>query len=67
MQDPPSGPWLYTVSWPSVPSAAPDTSGLPTMTQASLARYLHPWAWVHLESWLVEPEHLFTPWEHPCI
>jgi hypothetical protein len=58
VQDSPSGPWLYTVSWPSVPSAAPDTSGLPAMTQASLARYLRPCAWVHLKSWLVEPEHM---------
>lgn len=64
MQDPPSGPWLYTVSCPSVPSAAPDTSGLPAMTQASLARYLHPHAHVHWSSWPVEHQHLDTPGEH---
>jgi hypothetical protein len=33
---PPSWPWWYTVSWPSVPTAAADTSGLPATTHASL-------------------------------
>ena len=32
----PSSPWQYTVSWPSVPMAAPDTSGRPAAQQASL-------------------------------
>lgn len=34
----PSSPWQYTVSWPSVPMAAPDTSGRPAAQQASLQR-----------------------------